>query len=337
MRFALPPSWDLYDRTPFFQILPVETSRGCVYACKYCGEGKMYGITVRAKSKEQVIRELKINIERYETRFFRFTDSTFNFTKKRFEEICRAFIDVKLGIHWSAYVRFETIEKNMLALAKDAGCEALFFGVESGSDAIFKPMRKSKVNAKYIQEILAAARETGLHTHCNFIVGLPDETIQTTNETIQLIKEINPESVQISTFFVVPQTEVHIHAERYGIEFTDPEWISNLHRFFGDPYYSYFRHKTMTQNDMRVSYAAMKNEVDKIDSIFWNLQDHFLLSWLSAGGSEAGLKKVWNKPEKYLNKIELEQFEIFKGIKNTDVEDGENGIKNIKELAVKLG
>jgi len=336
LQSALWPAWDLYDRTPFFSVLPIETSRGCTYACKYCGEGQMYGKKVRAKSVEQVVMELKRNVEELGIRFFRFTDSTLNFSKKRFFDLCRAFVDSGLDIQWSAYARFENIDANAVALAKEAGCVALFFGVESGSESILKAMRTNLTNFDHMQRVVATAKDTGVHTHCNFIVGFPDESAHTVSETIQFIRNLNPDSVHISTFFVVPETDVHINAEKYGIRFLDPNWIPNLHRFFGDPTYSYFRHRTMTQEDIRKYYFVMRNEVEKINTIYWNLKDHLLLTWLSAGGNVGGLKKIWREPDKYLNKHELEHFEAFKEKDIHKVDDEQNGNAVIRDLAIKF-
>jgi len=333
---ALPPAWDLYDRTPFFPVLPVETARGCPYLCKYCGEGWMYGKKVRAKNIEQVVRELKINVEEMDVRFFRFTDSVLNFSKKRFLELCRAFIDSKLEIRWSAYARFETIEPSFLAIAKESGCASLFFGIESGSENILKNVRKKLTSTDHMRKVISTAKDIGLHTHCNFIVGFPDESIHSVGESMRLIRDISPDSVHISTFFVVPQTDMHINSEKYGIQFLDPNWIKNQHLFFGDSTYSYFRHRTMTQDDIRMYYSIMRNEIEQIESIYWNMKDHVLLTWLSAGGSETGLKRIWRKPEQYLNAYELKHFEAFKEKDIRRVDDEQNSKKVITELALRF-
>ncbi len=108
------PSWDLYNLGDFFPLLPVETSRGCPYSCSYCAEGMLFTNKVRRKSPDIVVDELRRNVQEFGVRTFRFADSTFNYTKKRFIELCQAIISTKLDVQWGAYARFETMDEDMM-------------------------------------------------------------------------------------------------------------------------------------------------------------------------------------------------------------------------------
>lgn len=92
----------------------------------------------------------------------------------------------------------------------------------------------------------------------------------------------------------------------------------------------------MSQEDIRLYYSLMRREVEKFDGIYWNLKDHLLLTWLSAGGSESGLKRLWNNPERYLNGRELEKFEAFKEKAIYTVDDMQNGNQVIKDLEIRF-
>jgi len=324
------PSWDIYDLSGFFPLLPLETSRGCPYSCRYCAEGTIYGKRVRKKSIIRVVDEIKQNIEEHGIRFFRFSDSTFNFSKSRFIELCRAFIANKLNIKWGSYARFETIDADSIKLAKDAGCESLYFGIESGDSDILKMVRISRASRDHMQRIQQAANSVDLHTHCNFIIGLPDETEKTLDTTLELVGQLRPNSTFLSTFFVVPLTDIHLHAERYGVEFTRKGWVKGLHESFKKPDSSYFRHRTMTQDDMKAHYHRLRAEIEKMDGIYWNLKDYPLLTWLSVGGTKKGLEMIWKNPEIYLNGNELRHFETFKEKERySDNTENEQSMKDV--------
>jgi radical SAM superfamily enzyme YgiQ (UPF0313 family) len=324
------PSWDIYDLSGFFPLLPLETSRGCPYSCGYCAEGTIYGKTVREKSIMRVVNEIKRNIEEHGIRFFRFSDSTFNFSESRFVELCRSFIANKLDIKWGSYARFETIDTDSIKLAKDAGCESMYFGIESGDQEILKMVRVSRASRNHMQRIQQAANSVDLHTHCNFIIGLPDETEKTLDSTLELINQLRPNSTFLSTFFVVPQTDIHLHAEKYGIEFTEKEWIGKLHESFKKSDSDYFRHRTMTQDDMKAHYHRLRVEIEKMDGIYWNLKDYPLLTWLSVGGTKKGLKMIWKNPENYLKNNELKHFETFKEKERySDNTENEESMKDV--------
>lgn len=322
------PAWDLYDLKRFFPILPIETSRGCPYSCRYCAEGSIYGKKVRIKSVERVVREIRHNTEREGVVFFRFADSTFNFTRNRLNDLCRAFISNNLNIRWGAYARFETIDDYSLKLAKEAGCESLYFGIESGDARILKMMRTSKVTLSHMEGIRRSADDADLHIHCNFIIGLPDETERTLDSTLELIKRVRPHSTFLSTFFVSPMTDTHLNASRYGIEFSEPGWVSRIHEYFWEQDSDYFRHRTMTQEDMRYHFQRLRKEVEQVEGIYWNLKDYPLLTWMSLGGTKEGLKLLWNSPESLINGDELRYFEIFK-------EKDQYGLNETEEIELK--
>jgi radical SAM superfamily enzyme YgiQ (UPF0313 family) len=264
------------------------------------------------KSIERVIQEIRDNIEKTGVVFFRFADSTFNFTRDRLINLCHAFISNNLDIKWGAYARFETIDDYSLKLAKEAGCESLYFGVESGDSRILKMMRVSKATVPHMAAMRRSADDAGVHIHCNFIIGLPDETESTLNSTLELIKRIKPHSTFLSTFFVSPMTDTHLNASRYGIEFTEEGWTNKLHEHFWEQNSDYFRHRTMTQEDMRYHFQRLRKEVEQVEGISWNLKDYPLLTWMSLGGTKEGLKRLWNSPESLINGAELRYFEIFK-------------------------
>lgn len=106
------------------------SSRGCPFKCTYCLYPTLFGAKARAHSVARLIKEIEINLERFNVREFYFLDATFNLDVKRIEEFCQRLIEKNLGVSWMCNMRVTPLSENMLSLMKKAGCRWIFFGVE---------------------------------------------------------------------------------------------------------------------------------------------------------------------------------------------------------------
>jgi len=325
--------WQGYDLSTFFDVLPVETSRGCPYQCPYCAEGELNGNKVRRKDIDDVMALLDYYQTELGVSSFRFADSTFNFSLKRFKDISRAMIKTNPNIKWSSYARFEKLDEEAIELASQAGAVSLYFGIESGDDDVLKKYRKS-YDWGHIKKVMENCEEQGIHAHCNFMMGFPGETEENIKNTVNRIRDIRPASYFISPFFVVPTTKIHREAEEYGVDFVDKDWIEKLHVSFYDPTYRYFQHQTMSQ-DAIFKAAAKASEVLDSEGLLKNLKDYPLLTWISLGGSIKGLRKIWTNPEKHLDTEEVKYFASFREKDLVDVPEKSSFKAKMMEIAKK--
>lgn len=236
----LSPDWSLMDLqldTSRIRLLPVETSRGCVYNCAYCSEVHYWAKPVRFKPPTVVVEEIRRNIEQYGVSTFRFMDSCFSAPPRRCTEICDALYDgcirEGLDIKWSSYARVGNLTMDLLEKMKRAGCVALDIGAESGDPHMLQQMYRQDYSPQEIIEVARRGRAVDILIHYNFVVGFPGETEETIQNTIRVIEEAQPDSYACFLLFLAPNTTLHKEREKFAITDGGLSW----------------RHATMTSEE----------------------------------------------------------------------------------------
>ena len=175
-------------------IFPVVTSRGCVFWCDFCTAVRMFGRRYRMRSPKNVVDELEFLRHTFGAHMFTFYDDAFTVDQKRAGEICDEIKNRKLKIEWDCETRVDMVTKDLLANMKQAGCIAVWFGVESGSQPVLDAMRKGISPAQTVKAF-KWAKEVGLLTVANVVLGFPGETKETIWETIKFVERLSPNDV----------------------------------------------------------------------------------------------------------------------------------------------
>jgi len=177
----------LIKRLPYMTMI---TSRGCPGHCIFCTAPGFYGARLRFQSAQRVIAEIKYLINKGVREIY-FRDETFMVNQQRDREICETIIKEKLDITLLCNCRIGMVKKDMLQLMKQAGCHYIKTGVESGNDNILRAAKKG-ITTKQTEEFFRWTNEIGIDTHAHCMLGMPEDTIETINETIEFVKKINP-------------------------------------------------------------------------------------------------------------------------------------------------
>lgn len=198
------PAWHMFPRASEYIII---TSRGCPFSCIFCM--RALGQQVRKRSASNVVQEIEDVFNRRKPKRFLFYDETFTLDKNHVYEICGLLVQKGLNnrIKWSATTRVDSIDKDMLLKLKEAGCDHIEFGVESGNQDILKAIKKGITMAQ-AQRAVGLAKELGFHTETAFILGHPNETVQTAYETVHFASKLNADIVQLGIMVPYPGTEV---------------------------------------------------------------------------------------------------------------------------------
>jgi len=225
------PAWDLVEGFPglyppaTFKVrkLPAAslvTSRGCPNRCIFC-DRSVFGSNCHAFSTEYVIGMIRHLAEQFGIREFSFEDDTFITFKKRLVAICQAIIALGLDISWTCLGRVNSIDAEVLALMKKAGCWQISFGIESGSQEILTTIHKN-VTLEQIRRGVALCREAGILSKGFFIVGHPGETRHTLKQSLDFALELPLDDISVTMLTPFPGTEIYDRASEFG-EF-DSDW-----------------------------------------------------------------------------------------------------------------
>ncbi|MEI6632896.1 MAG: radical SAM protein [Chlamydiota bacterium] len=217
--------WERYHE-PSYLALPwitMITSRGCPFRCTYClWPQVMYGGRFRARGARNVVDEMEHCVRRYTPGEIFFDDDTFTIGKERVIGICDEITRRGLAVIWSCMGRVDTVDEEMLSRMHRAGCRKIKFGVETGSPAIMKAIKKG-IDLARVPGAFAAAKRCGLEVHGTFMIGLPGETPDTVRETVALAKKLPNDSLQFSIATPFPGTEFFDQCKRDGLLVTE-DW-----------------------------------------------------------------------------------------------------------------
>lgn len=196
----------------------LSTTRGCPYNCSYClWPQVMYGHKQRRRSPENVCDEIDYLIERYGIREIKFDDDTFALNKEHVIGICEEMI--RRGHHkqlvWNCFGHISGYNEEMYRKMKEAGCERVFFGIESGSDRILKNIHKS-LNLGKARGTIKLCKELGIGVYCTFMIGFPTETEEEIHESIRLALDLDPDYIQVSFVTPYPGTEMYSETQEAG-------------------------------------------------------------------------------------------------------------------------
>jgi anaerobic magnesium-protoporphyrin IX monomethyl ester cyclase len=189
-------------------ILPVITSRGCPFRCTFCLAPRMAGKRFRARSPKNVVDELEWLRDEYEADAFTFHDETFTYDKKRVFEICEETKTRNVGLPWDCSTRVDQVSRELLAEMRDANCQLVSFGVESGSQRILNAMKKG-TTVEQNERAIKWAKEVGLSVSTSVIIGYPGETEETLMQTLDFIRRTEPDSVHMSLATPYPGIDLY--------------------------------------------------------------------------------------------------------------------------------
>jgi hypothetical protein len=208
--------------------IPLVTSRGCVNRCTFCADSPLWK-TYRRRSAEKVVEDIGIIIDRYGKREFEITDSLFNGDIGRVDRICDLILRAGFDIRWSAKAAFhEGMTLPLLQKMKRAGCTSLAYGVESGSPAVLRDMRKN-TDLREAKAVIRDTHKAGILANCFFLIGYPTETEQDFRMTLDFIAD-NAGYIhrfdQVTGCHIEEDSYLGLNLGAYGITFKEDGWHS---------------------------------------------------------------------------------------------------------------
>ena len=220
------PAWDLLPEFPeSYPHSPLETkrlpaasiitSRGCPFSCTFC-DNTIFGTRVRHHSARYTLAMIRHLKDRYGVRDLMILDDDFLLNRGNLFEICDSLIAERSDLSWFCIGHAKSMTENRLQKIRDAGCWFIELGIESGCDRILKILKKN-TNRREIAEAVGHARKAGLKVKGNFIFGLPTETKESLEETIEFATSIGLTHFQQNFLTVWPGCSLSDEPEKYGV------------------------------------------------------------------------------------------------------------------------
>lgn len=201
--YNIPPSFRRKTPTTY-----METSRGCLWGCTYCNKS-VFGRNFRAKSPERTIKEIE-QLVALGYKEIHINDDMFTTNKERVKKICSLLIEKNINITWACPngIRADCIDRELIELMKKAGCYRVSFGAESGNQEVLDAIQKNQ-KPQQVEEAFKICRDVGMVTYGYFMFGLPRDTEETMQQTIEFAKRCDPDIAKFGIMIPLPSTPIY--------------------------------------------------------------------------------------------------------------------------------
>ena len=217
------PARDLLPNKSYFSpyfpgVTALQTTRGCPGRCTFCDSHLVNGRVYRARNPNLVVDEMEECVRKFGIRYFAIIDHTFTVSRAFVEKICAGLIKKGLGkkIHWSCNTRVDMLNDQLLLLMKRAGCIQIGIGIESGKNAELALLQKDITEAQ-IKEAIQRIKRQGIIAMGYAIIGFPQDTQKSIQETKNKIFDFNPHILQLSFATPLPGSELYAYCRKNNL------------------------------------------------------------------------------------------------------------------------
>lgn len=198
------------------QYAPIYSTRGCPYPCSYCPYPIGFGSRVRYRTPSRTVQEIEI-VHDLGSEGLIFRDQTFTLNRKHAEALCDHIVAKGLGMGWVCETRVDLITSELLRKMRAAGCRGINFGMETGDPELLKSVGKPGATVEDLSRAVSLTRKAGLLTHMHLIVGLPGETWQTIQRTLETLHELKVDNADFNIITPYPGTPLYSYAKEHGL------------------------------------------------------------------------------------------------------------------------
>jgi len=253
------PDWDAFPIEEYIsrhqinganlgRSMPLLSTRGCPYQCTFCSSPNMWTTRYIPRDPAKVADEIELYKERYNIANVDFQDLTAVVKRKWVIDFCRELIRRKLNVTWQmpSGTRSEVFDEEVADLLYQSGCRALAFAPESGSPEILQKVKK-QVDLDHMLTAMRIAIRRGFRLSCFIVIGFPDETRDTLDKTLRLIRRmavLGVYDVSVSKFVPYPGSSLFKQLQHEGQIALDDEFFLSPMDFYTQKAPSYSKHVT---------------------------------------------------------------------------------------------
>lgn len=288
------PDFDVVHNWQKRTTIPIATSRGCPFGCKFCSVIQMFGRKYRFKSIGRVIEEIKEVASRKAHIFF--VDDNFAANKERTKALLKRLIAENIRIEWSAQVRTDVArDTELIDLMAQTGCFTAFVGFESINPRTLSLYNKQQKVDDIIESINAFKRAS-INIHGMFVIGGDTDDIDTIRNTQKFAKRIGINSVQFLMLTPLPGTPVFDDLMEQG-RIIHTDWAKY------DAHHAVFEPKLMTPFELHTETLKAMANFYSWGTILKNLMRGNLFYSLVSLYGKRSLNKIKTPSKKYLKDL----------------------------------
>jgi radical SAM superfamily enzyme YgiQ (UPF0313 family) len=280
-----------------FHLVPIMTSRGCPYDCDFCCVTNLFGKKIRHIPVENVVRDIKES----GAKNFMFLDDNIIGNPKYAKELFRAIKPLKVKWVGQASVSLLVNDSELMQLAAESGCKALFFGIESVSEEQLKSMRKAIKEIENLENAFKKIKKAGILIHASMVFGFDSDTKETFNETVRFLVKNKISSVSFNVLTPYPGTRIYENLKKENRLITD-DW-----RYY-DHNTVVFKPTNMTPYELQIGKVNARKQFYTISSVLKRLSGNLYSPVIFFAINYGNMKQV-KIEAKRITELQSELFE----------------------------
>lgn len=215
--FSQSKMWNRIGLTQICYKNSFRISRGCPYQCSFCSNKQIGssqpGRFVRFRSVDNILAEMESLVKRYSLAEVYFEDDTFTMNEPFIDEFCEKYPQ-RIERPFEFLARISSSTSRILEKLRKVGGRRVSFGIESGNEELRKKILRKDFSNNEVVRIFKEAKKMGYHTEAFVMAGLPDETPECFNDTVHLLRKIQPDLYSLHIYFPFQGTDLY----KYSIE-----------------------------------------------------------------------------------------------------------------------
>jgi radical SAM superfamily enzyme YgiQ (UPF0313 family) len=201
----VPKDYSRIIKKRLFNVVPIMTTRGCPYNCDFCCVTNLFGKKIRHIPIENVVRD----IQESGAKNFMFLDDNIIGDPTYAKALFKSLIPLKVKWVGQASVSLLVNDNDLIQLAADSGCKALFFGVESVSEVQLQTMHKAIKEIDNLESAFKKIKKMGILIHASMVFGFDTDTKATFHETVQFLIKNKVSTVSFNILTPYPGTKIY--------------------------------------------------------------------------------------------------------------------------------
>lgn len=189
-----------------YSVMTILTSRGCPFNCIYCDKG-ISTRKVKFRSADDIFEEMRYVVTRLNKKRLYIVDDHFFLNRNRLEPVLDKMIRQRLGARWVCQARVDGMSEDILIKAKEAGCEQIMYGIETGDESELRYIRKDTTLPE-AEKAVRATKRAGITARTNFMLGFPISTRETIKNTVNFARRLKPDIVRFFAVSPLPNTDL---------------------------------------------------------------------------------------------------------------------------------